>query len=358
MKVAFVENKKPDLRRVAQLLERCHEQNSWANRGPLYRHMREAYAEYMTVPPGTELVPVANAGAALEAMARLLAKHAGRRLCWVGSPFSFWNLGRGYFADMRFVDCDDRGLLDLAQLGDVDPAAYDGFILTNPFGLYTDISAYTAFARRHGKSLIVDNASGVHTQIPDWHWQAFSLHQTKPHGVGEGGLALVHADLAEELYDLVNYGEGGHRSEHWFQNAKLSDISCAFHIDRLERAKEWRPLYEEQRQRVCEIARAAGLRPLAEPESGIPMTSMPFVAPKPIAQEAIQATKHLTFAKYYKPLSAQPVVTRVYENIVNISCHADIAKVGDLDILQDILSCLEPRKEADAVLAGTGAPLR
>lgn len=170
MKVPFIENKKPDLCRVAQLLERCHEQNSWANRGPLYRHMREAYAEYMTVPPGTELVPVANAGAALEAMARLLAKHAGRKLRWVGSPFSFWNLGRGYFADMRFVDCDDRGLLDVTQLGGIDPTAYDGIILTNPFGLYTDISAYTAFARRYGKSLIVDNASGVHMQIPDWHW--------------------------------------------------------------------------------------------------------------------------------------------------------------------------------------------
>lgn len=75
------------------------------------------------------------------------------------------------------------------------------------------------------------------------------------------------------------------------------------------------------------------------------MTSMPFVAQVPIAQEAIQRTKHLTFAKYYKPLSAQPVVTRLYENIVNISCHADIATVGDLEILQDILSCLEPRDD-------------
>lgn len=344
LKVRFVESKTPNFRRIEALLGVSARENQWANRGPLYTLLRDRYLSHFGLTRDAGLVPVSNGGVALEAMARLLDQEAGRRLRWVGSPFSFKNLGRGYFADMAFVDCDARGLLDLARLAEVDPGLYDGIVLTNPFGLFVDFSAYTAFAERTGKKLIIDNAAGVHAQIPDHPWQAFSLHHTKPYGAGEGGLARVPAAYAEALYDLLNYGDEHYDSPYWFTNGKLSDISCAFLIDRLEDVRDWSPLYLEQRERVTEIAARAGLVPLAEPETDAPMTSMPFLAPVPVALETLERARRIVFAKYYQPLRDLPVVSRLFGRLLNIPCHPDMAHLTDARIEADLEACLVYRE--------------
>lgn len=340
MKLRFVEAKNPDIHRVSELLDECAEVNQWANRGPLYNRLRDQFSRHVSLPEGTELVPMANGGIALESIARLQSLRAGRKLRWVASAFSFWNLGRGYFHDVIFVDCDERGLLDLNQLKTIDRSSYDGIILTNPFGLFRDFAAYSTFAGEAGKHFIIDNASGIHTELPEWIWQAFSLHHTKPYGVGEGGLALVPADDAEEIYSLLNYGEEHHGSPNWLQNGKLSDLSCAFLIDRLERADEWVPGYLEQRARVADIARRLGMRLVSQPETDIPLTSLPLLAVENVPVEAIQRTSYMTLAKYYKPLREFPTVCDIYRRLVNVPCHTDMATLTDGQIESDLLDCV------------------
>lgn len=342
MKIAFVESKSPDMGRVAELISRSAEQNTWANRGPVYRLLAEAFEAHLGIGPDLALVPVSNGGIALEAMARLMAARAGRKLRWVASAYSFQNLGRGYFDDMRFVDCDPDGRIDQAALAALDPAEYDGVIVTNPFGLYANFSDIAALAHTRGKALIVDNASGLHKIVPDLPWQAFSLHHTKSFGMGEGGLALVPRDDAEDLYRLLNYGpeiDASHRP-HWFTNGKLSDISAAFLIDRLEQLPNWGPKSLEQRTRIIELAGRAGLAPLTRPDTHIPLTSMPFVAEVPIPLAAVNTTRHATFAKYYRPLAPLPGVTDIYDRLVNIPCHGDMGFLSDDAILEDIETCL------------------
>jgi dTDP-4-amino-4,6-dideoxygalactose transaminase len=221
------------------------------------------------------IVPLANGGVALEAMARLLAVQAGERRRWVASAFSFRNIGRGYFHDAVFLDCDAEGLLDLEACSGLDPDSYDGLIVTNPFGMYLDFSRYADFAHRRGKALLIDNASGFHAALPDWPWQAFSLHHTKPYGFGEGGAALVPREHAEALYALVDYAADQGGSPHWLGNGKLSDVSSAFILERLERVGDWAPRYLEQRQRVVHLAERAGFSGLGAPQDGLPMTSLP-----------------------------------------------------------------------------------
>ena len=343
MKLPFVESKRPDFRRIADLLEESAAANRWANRGPLHERLRETVACHVERPPGTTFVPVANGGMALEAMARLVALEAGRRLRWVASAYSFWNLGRGYFHDVAFLDADTRGLLDLAALKALDPSGYDGIVLTNPFGLYRDLGAYAAFARQAGKALIVDNASGLCPAIADWGWQAFSLHHTKPYGVGEAGLALVPQEAADALYGLLDYCAESHGSPHWLQNGKLSDISCAFLIDRLERAGDWVPRYEAQRERAAEIARGLGFRPLATPPSGLPLTSLPLLSARDVTEEAIRAAAFMTLAKYYKPLRSFATVSDLYARLVNVPCHADVEGRTDGQIEAELRGCLGGR---------------
>ena len=347
MKIAFVEQKEPDLSRIDALLKLCRTKNHWANRGPVYRLLQDRLKSYLNLPKGSCAVPVSNGGVALEAMARLHAKRAGRKLRWVASAYSFQNLGRGYFNDVRFVDCDRGGLLNLTALEALDPGSYDGIIVTNPFGLYSDLSTFADFAKRADKALLTDNAAGFFAEIPDLPWQAFSLHHTKPFGMGEGGMAVVPEEDEEALYALVNYGP--HVAEedraHWFQNGKISDISCAMIMDRLVQVEDWAPRNLEQRERVIALAGEVNLHPLYRPATGIPMTSMPFLYNRPITEEAVNATRFATFAKYYRPLAPLPNVTGIYRHLVNIPCHADMAALSDDQILADLfdLGVVSPR---------------
>lgn len=346
VKLAFVENKSPNMVRISELLALSAAQNAWANRGPVYGMMRDLFGEHLGLSDDMVAVPVANGGVALEAMARLHAAEAGRPLRWVGSAYSFQNLGRGYFNDIALIDCDAGGLIDIEALKRLDPASYDGIVATNPFGLYVDFSAIAEFAVAAGKVFLIDNASGLHTDVPGLPWQSFSLHHTKPYGTGEGGLALVPAEVAEALYGLLNYGADISERDrsHWFENGKISDISCAFLIDRLEQLPDWGPQAQDQRDRVIELAARCGLKPLHTPQTDIPMTSMPFLSPEPIAMSSIEKTRALTCFKYYRPLAALPRVSDLYGRLVNVPCHKDVASVGNEQIMSDLYLCMEQER--------------
>lgn len=237
---------------------------------------------------------------------------------------------------MDFVDCTAEGLLDLDEVRKLPPESFDGLIVVNPFGLCADFSAYIEYARETGKELLLDNAAGVHDRIPDWPWQAFSLHHTKPYGMGEGGLALTPADTAEDLYALLNYGPAPERAADWLNNGKISDISCAFLIDRLEKAAHWVPRYHAQAERVHGIARKAGLNPIRPFAQTAPVMSWAFSANHEIPPESLQSPETISFAKYYKPLRPLPRTTALYAHLINIPTHPDMEKLSDKCLRADL----------------------
>ena len=118
----------------------------------------------------------------------------------------------GPLAGATVLDCDDKGLLDLETLAALDPDSWDGAVLTNVFGLRSDLHEYVKLCRDLGKDLIVDsaglllgfsrqNARGSADEI-------LSFHQTKPWGMGEGGCAIVTREQAPKLREFMNCGEG------------------------------------------------------------------------------------------------------------------------------------------------------
>lgn len=347
-KIAFVERKSPNLSRIATLLEDCASANAWANRGPLYDRLSADYATYLNIKDGTSIVPCANGGIALEAMARLHQAEAGRKLRWVGSAFSFKNLGRGYFSDMKFLDCDQHGLLDIDALRSLDVSTFDGLIVVNPFGIFNDFSAYIAFAEANGKALIIDNAAGLGSTLPDWPWQSFSLHHTKPFGAGEGGLALVPSNAAKAFYELLNYGDANDLPEVWLNNGKISDISCAFLIDRLERVDDWLPRYLEQGARVAMAAKAAGLTPLSARYTEAPATSWALVADAPLPLTAVVASKRIALGKYYQPLARLAGAQTLYDRLVNFPTHSDVAALSDAELASVLDFILASRSPLDS----------
>lgn len=286
--------------------------------------MARAFHDYFGLGPERAVVPCANGGIALEALARLHDVHAGKRLRWIVSSFSFLNLGRGYFNAATVVDCDAQGLLSLDELAEYPLNSYDGVVVTNPFGLCKDFDRYRDFACRHDKALLLDNAAGVCSSIPELDYQSLSLHHTKPFGMGEGGLAVLPLSEAEEFFGLIDYGTlAPNRTECWLNNGKLSDLTCAFHLDRLERSPEWVPRYEIQAKRVLCIARQVGLRPLLSFGDSIVATSLPFLSNRSISVSHL-VNPLLTLGKYYVPLVQSSQARAIYERIVNIPSHPNV----------------------------------
>ena len=289
--------------------------------------LARAFHEYLNLDSGRAVVPCANGGIALEALARLHDARAGKRHRWVVSSFSFRNLGRGYFSASEVVDCDTRGLLSIDALAEVPLDSWDGMVVTNPFGLWKDFDRYRDLCARRGKALLVDNAAGVCRSIPSVDYQSLSLHHTKPFGVGEGGLAVLPSAHAEEFFELIDYRTlAPPRAGCWLANGKLSDPACAFLLDRLERSPEWVPRYEMQAVRILHIARRAGFRPLLPIDASTVATSLPFLADRPVPIPRLE-NPNLTLGKYYEPLLPTPNAAAIHGRIVNVPSHPDVGRL-------------------------------
>jgi dTDP-4-amino-4,6-dideoxygalactose transaminase len=341
--VAFVEDKLPNYARIQSYLDQSAEARHWANSGPLFQSLAARYAEFLNLPSTSQIFPCANAGLGLEAMARVWAAKEGRKLRWAQPSFSFKNLGRGYFADGPIVDCDRNGLLDLDRLAQLPADSYDGIIAVNPVGMASDFSAVIEFARSRGKPLLLDNASGLCSQVPDWPWQCFSLHHTKPFGMGEGGMALIPAECAAEFQRIIGYADTPEQADNWLNNAKLSDISCAFHLDRLDQLPQWLPASLEQKARIRSIAQEFDLMPIGQEPVGddeMPVTSLAFRAPAVVQIENLARATTFRPGKYYVPIADTPVASDLFAHIVNIPAHPTMARLTDAQIREDISKIL------------------
>jgi len=341
-RIKFVEAKALDMELVAQLLNACRACNQWTNFGPLNHMLADEYARHVDLDAGRRFVPCANGGVALEAQARLLAASAGQKaLRWVGSAFSFKNLGRGYFADMQFLDCDMHGMLDLAELERLPAEGFDGVIVTNPLGMARDFDAYIRFAERSGKALLIDNAAGMDQTIPKWPWQAFSLHHTKPYGFGEGGLALVPAAAAEDFISLINYDHAPADPSHWFNNGKLSDVACAFQIARLRQTATWRPRYHAQHTRIGRIIRDMGLSSWHSAPDKAPATFIPVLYDTPLEAAQLKLARPVDIARHYPPLAPRVRAAGIFSRLISFPAHPDMEQLSDSDIRMT-LAALKP----------------
>lgn len=97
------------------------------------------------------------------------------------------------------------------------------------FGLPLDVAAWDAFVEDTGVPVLMDAAPAFGNQaIGQRAHAAFSLHATKPFGIGEGGLfATRDAVIAERFERLSNFGFSRGRATQVAGNAKLSEYAAA-----------------------------------------------------------------------------------------------------------------------------------
>jgi dTDP-4-amino-4,6-dideoxygalactose transaminase len=320
----------------------------WSNFGPVSLLLETTIAELLSLPPSRRVVVCANGTVALHGLVLLHEHVAGRPLRWVVSSFTFHAQRQGPLAAARVLDCDEQGFLSVDELAALPLDSYDGIIVTNLFGTARHIEKYEKLAARSGKILLFDSATcfgSTHRGRPFGalgSGELFSFHHTKPCGFGEGGCAVVPAELEDTFRSLINFGlyrgiDTGGRS----CNGKMSDVSAAFILDRLRHCDAIRATHQREFQRLAGIAQELGLTLLVDggPEGSFP-NLVPVLFPEPVGLDRLSGGP-LVLHKYYRPLASTPRADDLYSRVVCFPSHAGVARVSSGE-LRATMAALSP----------------
>jgi dTDP-4-amino-4,6-dideoxygalactose transaminase len=228
----------PDPAAWLPFLEETRSQNWHTNFGPLARRF-EAVLQAAYGRPGECAVSASNATSALSAC--LIAHRIrGPVLC---PAFTFQAtacaiLGAG--CQPLIIDVDpETGVVgpDVLDAALSQSGAKAAMVLA-PYGIATDFRPHAEVCQRHGARLIIDNAAGLgvlrDANEPAPHVdEVYSLHATKPFGIGEGGLVFTAAAHDTALRSAMNFGllthsaTGQNQAAYWGVNAKLTEVGAA-----------------------------------------------------------------------------------------------------------------------------------
>lgn len=337
--IPFVEVKRPDYGHVRELLASSEASGVWSNFGPVSLRLEKTVAEILALPAGRRVVACANGTLALHGLAQLHEHLAGRPLRWVVSAFTFYAQRQGPLAGALTLDCDGQGFLDPDALAALPADSYDGIVVTNLFGTALHVERYEEIATRAGKILLFDSATCLGSTSPGRPFgsmgagEIFSFHHTKPCGFGEGGCAVVPAELEDTFRSLINFGlykgidTGGLSS-----NGKMSDVAAAFILDRLRHLAAIRADHLRQFRRLAGIAHGLGLTLLVDggQEGSFP-NLVPILFPHLVGPDRL-AGGPLVLHKYYRPIASRPRADELYARVVCFPCHGGVAGVPDADL--------------------------
>ena len=335
-KVAFIEDKAVAYDRLADLLQLSAQANHWANFGPVAQLLEQFICKQLNLPYHGKALLTSSCSTALEVIAQGLSFKLGRQARFLTSGFAFFSTYRGSFGSAQVVDCDEQGFICLERIAQVPLDSYDAIVFTNIFGLGNDTQAHWEFADSNNKYLVIDNAAGYtafpQRKVPEMLLEAVSFHHTKPHGFGEGGCVLAHDAWTPSLRAISNFGARLFPNNLKVGlNAKLSESSAAFILQRLEQHTKWAPQYIGQAKRIRQLAEGVGLSalvPNTTPEASVP-GQLPFLSERLVSKESLE-NELVTLRKYYLPFATHmPNSQRIYNHIVSLPCHPDMATIED-----------------------------
>jgi|GEM_PF-1083461 len=337
---SYIENKSLNYSLLEEILSLSKNKNHWANYGPVSEFLESNLVNIMQVNKDKSIILCKSATQAMHSLVHMYEIKAGKPLRWVVSSFGFISTGIGPLAKALIIDCDAKGVLDIEELKLLDINSWDAVIVTNTFGLCQSIRYFIDFCLENNKLLLMDNAMAFLTDTrkeKNAPCEVVSFHQTKPWGMGEGGCAIVQKEDEVLFRSLLNFGVGlADSSRKYSSNGKLSDYDSALILQRLINRHNWQPLYRMQARRINRIAILCGLTPLMPYSRDIISGNLPFLASYNIPIEALD-NPWLVLKKYYIPLNKKHTrANDIYNRIVNIPCHSQVAEVTEKNIVKAI----------------------
>ncbi|WP_300121636.1 DegT/DnrJ/EryC1/StrS family aminotransferase [Rhodoferax sp.] len=183
------------------------------------------------------------------------------------------------------------------------------------FGCPLDVVAWDKFVEDTGIPVLMDAAAAFGNQaIGRLVHASFSLHATKPFGIGEGGLFVTRdAELSERVRRLSNFGFENELSTLVGTNAKLSEYAAAIALVQWSR---WPEMQIRRRAQWAHYHECLAALDEVQCQSGFE-TSMPpanLIVTLPMAAEvvarALSQSGIETRRWYYPPLHRHPAFER------------------------------------------------
>ena len=355
----------PDPSEVSAYLQEMHDNRWYTNFGPLNTRFEASMVDFFAShgSPGLSAQTFSSATTGLELILKAMQLPAGGRVLIPALTFPATALA-----------VMNAGLEPV--LGDVDPASWEltaetaaaahtvrPLVAAMPvaaFGRPIAMQDWQGFQRDTGVPVVVDAAAALgQQQVPDELTAVFSLHATKPFGVGEGGLAVSgDAELLLRAKSLSNFGfrGGAGKVQHTGTNAKLGEYYAAVGLVQLERFDEILERRRSVAAMYLESLRLLGnkIRMQAGIEDFVPAVFPVFAAGKgqaianAMAGAAIQtrhwylpllhkhpALRGLNFAMSDRPDSL-PVCNELEDGLVGLPFHAFLSR-SDIERICNIL---------------------
>jgi dTDP-4-amino-4,6-dideoxygalactose transaminase len=338
----------------------------FSNFGPLACRLETALAEAYGA-PGEVCITASSATAGLSA-ALLACRQAGPVLLPAFTFPASASAVRAAGQEPLVMDVSPEtwaiGPADLDRA--LRSARASAVMLVSPFGLRQDFSEQIAICRRHGAAVIIDSAAGLgvpRTRQPAQPpaqpdvWEVYSMHATKPFGVGEGGVVFAHPATAEAVRAAMNFSLQAYRRADlpaWGFNGKMSELHAAVGLAQLERFAERLAGRQAFAARyIAEIGQIERVVIVTDAEAA-PWQVFPVLLPSRAVRDrmvALAAAEGLEIRCYYNPsLSQWPELRSVGP------CAVSEALAERMAVLPVRSHAHDP--EADAIIAIASHALR
>ncbi|MBV8636208.1 MAG: DegT/DnrJ/EryC1/StrS family aminotransferase [Burkholderiaceae bacterium] len=271
----------PTMPTAAQLhpyLQKIDDNRWYTNFGPLNSELEARLGQSLQVKEqGLAITCVAECTAGLELALQADGLQAGARVLTPSLTFVATGTAivrSGYTPVFADVDPAKWILTPAIAEAALAHTRFDAVMPVSTFGAEQDVAAWAEFARKHGKTVIIDAAGSFGNQrVCPGVTVVFSLHATKSLGAGEGGAVIGTQAVVDRIRRLANFGievstglvdEAG-------TNAKLSEYHAAVGLASLDM---WETIKAERRAlraRYLTALHAANL-PIqlqALPENGV-----------------------------------------------------------------------------------------
>lgn len=334
---------------VQNMLNISLKTGQFTNYGPNVQLLEEKIRQYFEVDESKVVVVVNNGSTAIQVLAAAIEYKNKESIQWATQAFTFPSSCQCNLSDVSIIDIDPDGGLDLQQVDE----SIGGIIVTNIFGNVVDIIKYEKWARDNNKYLIFDNAATSCTFYKGKNSVNYgigcgiSFHHTKPFGFGEGGAIIVDKKYESSVRCLINFGIN--LTENYYviegTNGKMSDISAAYILQFLDSnfhtiVEKHSGLYKYikdgiKRRNIYHVK----LFPSFHDENkNVPGCISLLFDDYNDTYEKRVLEAGIFCRKYYHPIKDLPVSTRVYRDILCISCTTEMT-TQHIDI---ILNCILP----------------
>ena len=116
-------------------------------------------------------------------------------------------------------------------------------VIVSPFGMQSDFGEHIEVSGRQGATLIIDSAAGLgvardQVERSEHVFEAYSLHATKPFGIGEGGAIVCNTRHEAAIRAALNFGLASVTAgelPNWGTNGKMSEVHAAIGLAVLAR---------------------------------------------------------------------------------------------------------------------------